>query len=92
MAEHCAKHDITYQQGGECWNCEEQKMIAAGTREAAYQDPAFLHKRGGAQFQQTTLNAAIHKLSQLSPEQLANLIALANTPQPGATRRLIAVG
>jgi hypothetical protein len=90
MAEHCAKHDLTFSTGGECWNCEEQKLIAAGTREAAYQDPAFLHKRGGAQMHQATVNAAIVKLSQLTPEQLNNLMALASAPPPA--RRVIAVG
>jgi hypothetical protein len=78
MAKHCAKHDITVPDGGECWNCEEQELIASGGREAAYMDPAFLHKRGGAPIQQSAMNAALNKLSSLTPEQLANLIALAN--------------
>lgn len=86
MAKHCAKHDIT---GDECWCCEEEKLIADGTRDAAYSDPQFLAKRGGeGAHKQIQMSSTLSKLSQLSPEHLDNLIALA---QGGAGRRQVVV-
>ena len=76
MAEHCAKHDIT---GAACWCCEEEKLNAQGkeAREAAYSDPEFLAKRGGADAKTVIVSKAMNRLSQLKPEALENLIALA---------------
>jgi hypothetical protein len=92
--EHCPKHDITYPQGGQCWCCEEQELHKTGKHAAAYRDPHFLLKRGGAPIHQTTVNAAVARLSQLSDEQLERLMALASGAPPVASpqRRVIAVG
>jgi hypothetical protein len=89
MPKHCAKHDIT---GDACWNCEEQELNAKGAaaREEAYSDPVFLAKRGGADTRTVVQSKALHQLSQLSPEHLENLIALAK--QPSANRQPIARG
>jgi hypothetical protein len=75
MANHCAKHDIT---GPECWCCEEEKLNATpGARELAYSDPAFLAKRGGAKAADVQQSKILNRLSQLTPEQLDRLIAVA---------------
>ena len=84
-AKHCPKHDIT---GAECWCCEEEAM-SPEQREAAYQDHAFLAKRGGASSTQVQQSHAMHVLAQLSPEHLANLVELARQGD-GAARRVIA--
>lgn len=90
MAKHCGKHDITVADGGECWNCEEAAM-SSEERDANYSNPEFLAKRGGATGAQVHMSNAMHKLSQLSPEHLANLIDLAkgNGPAAGSGRRQI---
>jgi hypothetical protein len=76
MAEHCPKHDIT---GAPCWCCEEQELNKKGpeAREAAYSDPEFLAKRGGADVKAVVVSKAMNRLAQLKPEALENLIALA---------------
>lgn len=81
-AKHCGKHDITYPEGGECWCCEEIAMTQED-KDRNYRDPAFLAKRGGAGNRQVIVSVAMDKLSQLSPEQLDRLIALAGGGAPG---------
>jgi hypothetical protein len=75
MAKYCAKHDI---HGEHCWNCEEAELDTAEKREAAYSDPAFLAKRGGASRGEVIHNKALSKLASLDPDALERLIALAN--------------
>jgi hypothetical protein len=92
MAKHCAKHDIT---GDECWNCEEQKLNAdPAAREAAYSDPEFLAKRGGADHKTVIMSKTMNRLSQLKPEHLENLIALAEgrAPVQAASGRQVVIG
>lgn len=85
MAKHCPKHDIT---GDECWCCEEEKINAEpGAREAAYRDPEFLAKRGGAGLKQVIVSQAMNRLAQLKPEELDNLIALATGKAPSPAVR-----
>jgi hypothetical protein len=80
MAKHCGKHDII---GDECWCCEEQAM-SAEDRVAAYQDPAFLAKRGGADRNRVLISHAMNRLSQLTPEQIDRLMAVAGVTPGGA--------
>lgn len=82
--EHCGTHDLTFANGGHCWNCEEQKMSPAD-RELAYSDPDFLKMRGGESKQSVTL-------SGLSAEQMKKLKSMLSEPvmpgeagKPGAT-------
>jgi hypothetical protein len=85
MAKFCGKHDIHFPENGECWNCEEQKMSPAD-REQAYQDPAFLAKRGGAKLAEVQHNAKLNKLSSLSPEEIDSLLAMAKERAAGQKR------
>ena len=93
MATHCAKHDIT---GPECWCCEEEEINAkrADHRELMYSSPEFLAKRGGADAKQVHLSKAMSRLSQLKPEHLENLIALAEgrAPQQATSGRTVIAG
>jgi hypothetical protein len=73
-AKHCPKHDITVPEGGTCWNCEESAM-SAEERELAYQDPAFLAKRGGEGKHQLVLSgltvAQMKRLREMLGEDTA---------------------
>jgi len=75
--EHCGKHDIIH--SGVCWNCEEQAM-SPEEREAAYKNPEFLAKRGGAGIAAAAAQAHLvgvsKALSALTPEQLEKLVSL----------------
>jgi hypothetical protein len=88
MAKHCPIHDIT---GEDCWNCEEAAMTAED-RVRNYQDPMFLQKRGGADRNRVMISHAMNRLSQLTPEQIDQLLAsagihagVAGAARPGRT-------
>ena len=82
MAKICAKHDVI---GDECWCCEEEKLNATpGARAKAYSDPAFLQKRGGLSAATALQATVVGKLSQLSPEALDKLLALAGVAPAAA--------
>jgi len=82
----CAKHDVPFPDGGECWNCEETKLNATpGAKEKAYRDPQFLKKRGGLDAAAAVRSQALDKLSSLTPEQMDKLIALAGGQVPASS-------
>jgi len=87
---HCGKHDIHFPEGGSCWCCDEQAM-SPEERKKNYSNPSFLAKRGGVGLHQNAAaNSTMQLLSQLSPEQLGNLLALAGKQKEESNRRVIA--
>lgn len=93
MAQICLKHDVSYDK--ECWCCEETELNKdPAKRKAAYSDPQFLKKRGGLDAGTAAQSAILNKLSQLTPEQIDKLLAVAgvapSAPSGGGTRTVIA--
>ena len=87
----CPKHDVLTGDNEQCWCCEEVQLHASGKKEASYKDPAFLVRRGGGSFQSASAHAAMNMLSQLTPEQLANLVMLAQATAAGTVHPALAV-